>query len=76
MDHTYTKHQLLRMERKVLCSLKFDLSYCPPLHFLVLLASIARCSTKVALQIFVFFVQLLVTTPKKCFCFVFSYTEI
>ncbi|KAE8295534.1 Cyclin N-terminal domain-containing protein 2 [Larimichthys crocea] len=46
MDHTYTKHQLLRMERKVLCSLKFDLSYCPPLHFLVLLASIARCSTK------------------------------
>ncbi|TKS81316.1 G2/mitotic-specific cyclin-B [Collichthys lucidus] len=46
MDHTYTKHQLLRMERKVLCGLKFDLSYCPPLHFLVLLASIARCSTK------------------------------
>ncbi|XP_027135791.1 cyclin-P isoform X3 [Larimichthys crocea] len=46
MDHTYTKHQLLRMERKVLCSLKFDLSYCPPLHFLVLLASIAHCSTK------------------------------
>ncbi|XP_044057184.1 cyclin N-terminal domain-containing protein 2 isoform X2 [Siniperca chuatsi] len=47
MDHTYTKHQLLRMERKVLCGLKFDLSYCPPLHFLLLLASVARCSTKV-----------------------------
>ncbi|XP_035536252.1 cyclin N-terminal domain-containing protein 2 isoform X2 [Morone saxatilis] len=47
MDHTYTKHQLLRMERKVLCTLKFDLSYCPPLHFLVLLASVARCSSKV-----------------------------
>nr|XP_046246375.1 cyclin N-terminal domain-containing protein 2 isoform X3 [Scatophagus argus] len=47
MDHTYTKHQLLRMERKVLCGLKFDLSYCPPLHFLFLLASVARCSTKV-----------------------------
>ncbi|KAM9358635.1 cyclin-P [Symphorus nematophorus] len=47
MDHTYTKHQLLRMERKVLCGLKFDLSYCPPLHFLVLLASVARCSAKV-----------------------------
>ncbi|XP_076591389.1 cyclin-P [Chaetodon auriga] len=46
MDHTYTKHQLLRMERKVLCGLKFDLSYCPPLHFLILLASIARCSAK------------------------------
>ncbi|KAM3615630.1 uncharacterized protein V6R79_005327 [Siganus canaliculatus] len=47
MDHAYTKHQLLRMERKVLCGLKFDLSYCSPLHFLVLLSSIACCSTKV-----------------------------
>lgn len=47
MDHTYTKHQLLRMERKVLFGLKFDLSYCPPLHFLLLLASVARCSAKV-----------------------------
>uniref|UniRef100_A0A673BN41 Cyclin N-terminal domain containing 2 n=1 Tax=Sphaeramia orbicularis TaxID=375764 RepID=A0A673BN41_9TELE len=47
MDHTYTKHQLLRMERKVLSVLKFDLSYCPPLHFLLLFASIARCSDKV-----------------------------
>ncbi|XP_019950503.1 cyclin-P isoform X2 [Paralichthys olivaceus] len=47
MDHTYTKHHLLRMERKVLCGLKFDLSYCPPLHFLLLFASIARCSAKV-----------------------------
>ncbi|XP_037631724.1 cyclin N-terminal domain-containing protein 2 isoform X2 [Sebastes umbrosus] len=46
MDHTYTKHQLLRMERKVLLGLNFDLSYCPPLHFLLLLASIARCSAK------------------------------
>ncbi|KAM9318641.1 cyclin-P [Pholidichthys leucotaenia] len=44
MDHTYTKHQLLRMERKVLTSLKFDLSFCPPLHFLLLFASIARSS--------------------------------
>ncbi|KAL7399756.1 hypothetical protein ABVT39_001176 [Epinephelus coioides] len=47
MDHAYTKHQLLRMERKVLLGLKFDLSYCPPLHFLLLLASVARCSAKV-----------------------------
>ncbi|KAM8853205.1 cyclin-P [Synchiropus picturatus] len=47
MDHTYTKHQLLRMERKVLCGLKFDLSYCSPLHFLHILASLARCSAKV-----------------------------
>ncbi|XP_042343015.1 cyclin N-terminal domain-containing protein 2 isoform X2 [Plectropomus leopardus] len=47
MDHAYTKHQVLRMERKVLQGLNFDLSYCPPLHFLLLLASIARCSAKV-----------------------------
>ncbi|XP_056138821.1 cyclin N-terminal domain-containing protein 2 [Lampris incognitus] len=47
MDNTYSKHQLLRMERKVLCGLKFDLTYCPPLHFLLLSASIARCSAKV-----------------------------
>uniref|UniRef100_A0A3Q0SMB2 Cyclin P n=1 Tax=Amphilophus citrinellus TaxID=61819 RepID=A0A3Q0SMB2_AMPCI len=47
MDHTYTKHQLLRMERKVLSGLKFELSYSPPLHFLLLFASIARCSAMV-----------------------------
>lgn len=47
MDHTYTKHQLLRMERKVLCALKFDLSFSPPLHFLLLFASVARCSATV-----------------------------
>lgn len=46
MDHTYTKHHLLRMERKVLCGLKFNLSYCAPLHFLLLFASVARCSAK------------------------------
>lgn len=47
MDHKYTKRQLLRMERKVLCGLKFDLSYCPPLHFLTLFAAIAHCSDEV-----------------------------
>lgn len=46
MDYSYTKQQLLRMERKVLGHLKFDLSYCPPLHFLLLFASVARCSSK------------------------------
>ncbi|XP_013875377.1 cyclin-P [Austrofundulus limnaeus] len=47
MDHAYTKHQLLRMERKVLCALKFDLAHCPALHFLLIFASVARCSTTV-----------------------------
>ncbi|XP_038123949.1 cyclin N-terminal domain-containing protein 2 [Cyprinodon tularosa] len=47
MDHTYTKRQLLRMERKVLCALNFEVSHCPPLHFLLLFASVARCSATV-----------------------------
>ncbi|KAJ3591365.1 hypothetical protein NHX12_009310 [Muraenolepis orangiensis] len=47
MDNGYTKKQLLRMERRVLCGLQFDLSHCPPLHFLLLTATIARCSAKV-----------------------------
>ncbi|CAG6006395.1 unnamed protein product [Menidia menidia] len=44
MDNAYTRNQLLRLERKVLCALKFDLSYCPSLHFLLLFASVARAS--------------------------------
>ncbi|XP_067275613.1 cyclin N-terminal domain-containing protein 2 isoform X1 [Pseudorasbora parva] len=47
MENTYSKKQLLRMERRVLIGLKFDLYYCPPLHFLLISASIARCSNKV-----------------------------
>lgn len=47
MENTYTTHQLLRMERRVLCGLKFELSYSPPLHFLLLSTSIARCSDQV-----------------------------
>ncbi|XP_029963526.1 cyclin-P [Salarias fasciatus] len=47
MDNTYTKQQLLRMERKVLCGLKFNLSHCAPSHFLSLLAAVARCSAMV-----------------------------
>ncbi|KAK9958460.1 hypothetical protein ABG768_010578 [Culter alburnus] len=47
MENAYSKKQLLRMERRVLTGLKFDLYYCPPLHFLLISASIARCSDKV-----------------------------
>ena len=50
MDNGYTKKQLLRMERRVLSGLQFDLSHCPPLHFLLIAASIARCSSKVGRQ--------------------------
>nr|AAI42773.1 Si:ch211-132b12.8 [Danio rerio] len=47
MENAYSKKQLLRMERRVLIGLKFDLYHCPPLHFLLISASIARCSDKV-----------------------------
>ncbi|KAL4647370.1 cyclin N-terminal domain-containing protein 2-like [Arapaima gigas] len=47
MENSYSKKQLLRMERRVLCELKFDLSHCPPLHFLLISASIGRCSDQV-----------------------------
>uniref|UniRef100_A0A671LZG3 Cyclin N-terminal domain containing 2 n=1 Tax=Sinocyclocheilus anshuiensis TaxID=1608454 RepID=A0A671LZG3_9TELE len=47
MENAYSKKQLLRMERRVLTWLKFDLYHCPPLHFLLISASIARCSDKV-----------------------------
>ncbi|XP_052007999.1 cyclin N-terminal domain-containing protein 2 [Xyrauchen texanus] len=47
MENTYSKKQLLRMERRVLTGLKFNLHHCPPLHFLLISASVARCSDKV-----------------------------
>ncbi|XP_036392435.1 cyclin N-terminal domain-containing protein 2 [Megalops cyprinoides] len=47
MDNCYSKRKLLHMEQRVLCDLNFDISYCPPLHFLLLTARIARCSDKV-----------------------------
>ncbi|XP_031429404.1 cyclin N-terminal domain-containing protein 2 isoform X2 [Clupea harengus] len=46
MENTYTPHQLLRMERRVLCGLEFELSYTPPLHFLLLSTCIAQCSNQ------------------------------
>ncbi|KAJ7995235.1 hypothetical protein DPEC_G00242430 [Dallia pectoralis] len=47
MENNYSKKQLLRMERRVLTELRFELSHCSPLHFLLLSASIAHCSSKV-----------------------------
>ncbi|KAJ8280747.1 hypothetical protein GJAV_G00058520 [Gymnothorax javanicus] len=47
MDNSYSKRQLLHMERRVLRELDFQLSHCPPLHFLLLTASIGHCSNQV-----------------------------
>ncbi|MBN3319106.1 CCNB protein, partial [Atractosteus spatula] len=46
MENTYSKKQLLRMERHVLKELKYDLSYCYPLHFLLLSGTITRYSAQ------------------------------
>ncbi|KAL7878239.1 hypothetical protein AOLI_G00092130 [Acnodon oligacanthus] len=47
MANAYNKKQFLRMERRVLVGLQFELFHCPPIHFLLLSAYIARCSDKV-----------------------------
>ncbi|GAA6080325.1 cyclin N-terminal domain-containing protein 2 isoform X2 [Tachysurus ichikawai] len=67
MANTYSKKQLLRMERRVLCTLKFELSLTPPIHFLLLSAYIARCSEKViCMARYLLELSLL---EAKCVCF-------
>ncbi|KAG7333124.1 hypothetical protein KOW79_003259 [Hemibagrus wyckioides] len=67
MANTYSRKQLLRMERRVLCTLKFDLSHTPPIHFLLLSAYIARCSEKViCMARYLLELSLL---EAKCVCF-------
>ncbi|KAK2848205.1 hypothetical protein Q7C36_009887 [Tachysurus vachellii] len=67
MANTYSKKQLLRMERRVLCTLKFELSHTPPIHFLLLSAYIARCSEKViCMARYLLELSLL---EAKCVCF-------
>ncbi|XP_046719737.1 cyclin N-terminal domain-containing protein 2 isoform X2 [Silurus meridionalis] len=67
MANTYSKKQLLRMERRVLCALKFDLSHTPPIHFLLLSAYIARCGEKViCMARYLLELSLL---EAKCVCF-------
>ncbi|KAK7883195.1 hypothetical protein WMY93_029369 [Mugilogobius chulae] len=67
MDYTYTKQQLLRMERKVLNRLKFDLSFCAPVHFLLLFASVARCSAKMTWM--ARYLLELTLLEEQCVCF-------
>ncbi|MGH0119194.1 UNVERIFIED_CONTAM: hypothetical protein FKN15_013289 [Acipenser sinensis] len=47
MENCFTRKQLLRMERKVLTCLKFDLSYSQPLHFLYIVHTVSQCSQQV-----------------------------
>ncbi|XP_060778860.1 cyclin N-terminal domain-containing protein 2 [Neoarius graeffei] len=67
MANTYSKKQFLRMERRVLCTLKFNLSHTPPIHFLLLSAYIARCGEKViCMARYLLELSLL---EAKCVCF-------
>ncbi|XP_053545472.1 cyclin-P [Bombina bombina] len=43
MEDSFSKKELLKMERKVLCRLRFDLHYTQPLHFLNLLSMVGKC---------------------------------
>ncbi|XP_028651935.2 cyclin N-terminal domain-containing protein 2 isoform X2 [Erpetoichthys calabaricus] len=47
MENSFSKKQLLKMERKILDTLKFDVSYAQPLHFLYVVATVGRCNQKV-----------------------------
>ncbi|XP_039626063.1 cyclin N-terminal domain-containing protein 2 isoform X2 [Polypterus senegalus] len=47
MENSFSKKQLLKMERKILDTLKFDVSYAQPLHFLHIVATVGRCKQKV-----------------------------
>ncbi|XP_015196412.1 cyclin-P isoform X1 [Lepisosteus oculatus] len=68
MENTYSKKQLLRMERHVLKELKYDLSYCYPLHFLLLSGTITRYSAQV-LWMARYFLELTLLEPQ---CLVFQ----
>uniref|UniRef100_A0A8C5Q7Z4 Cyclin P n=1 Tax=Leptobrachium leishanense TaxID=445787 RepID=A0A8C5Q7Z4_9ANUR len=48
MGDAYGKKELLKMERKVLYRLRFDLSYTQPVHFLRLLSLTGKCPEKIS----------------------------
>ncbi|KAM8953368.1 cyclin-P [Pelodytes ibericus] len=50
MEDAFSKKELLKMERKVLQRLGFQLRYTQPLHFLRLLANAGKCPEKVQYQ--------------------------
>ncbi|KAF4072086.1 hypothetical protein AMELA_G00270290 [Ameiurus melas] len=68
MANTYSKKQLLRMERRVLCTLKFDLSLTPPIHFLLLSAYIA-CSGEKVICMARYLLELSLIEA-ECMCFI------
>ncbi|KAM4605848.1 cyclin-P-like [Discoglossus pictus] len=43
MEDSFSKKELLKMERKILSRLRFELHYTQPLHFLHLLSKIGKC---------------------------------
>ncbi|XP_060131238.1 cyclin-P [Zootoca vivipara] len=49
MEDSFNKKELLRMERKILARLKFELHYANPVHLLRLLAEVGHCAREVLL---------------------------
>ena len=43
-DNAYTKEEILRMEKKMLTTLDFDIQICSSYRFLERLAKVARCN--------------------------------
>uniref|UniRef100_A0A8D0BAM7 Cyclin P n=1 Tax=Salvator merianae TaxID=96440 RepID=A0A8D0BAM7_SALMN len=57
MEDAFSPKELLRMERKVLACLKFELYYANPIHLLRLLAEVGHCSLEVQ-YLAVYFLEL------------------
>ncbi|XP_077788645.1 cyclin-P [Podarcis muralis] len=49
MEDSFNQKELLRMERKILARLKFELHYANPVHLLHLLAEVGHCAREVLL---------------------------
>uniref|UniRef100_A0A803J3R4 Cyclin N-terminal domain-containing protein n=1 Tax=Xenopus tropicalis TaxID=8364 RepID=A0A803J3R4_XENTR len=57
MEDAFSKKELLKMERKILSRLKFELHYIHPLHFLRILSTIGKCPMKI-LYLAMYFMEL------------------
>ncbi|XP_041428864.1 cyclin-P isoform X2 [Xenopus laevis] len=57
MEDAFSKKELLKMERKILSRLKFELHYIHPLHFLRILSAVGKCPMKI-LYLAMYFMEL------------------
>ncbi|XP_066494236.1 cyclin-P [Tiliqua scincoides] len=67
MEDAFTQKDLLRMERKILSRLKFELHYTNPAHLLCLLAQVGHCTLE--LQNLAMYFMELTLLEVDCLCF-------